>query len=509
MSGLTDELLSRRLAERGSVESAPALGTIARSVAASPRRRPAPLAGGWPIFGSVAACAIVAVLLVGGLVSRTTPPAVAPSLRDSASPAMVVVPPAGSAVPLAPVAASWTSITWTRVSAKPFAVSKGTMVTDAVAVGDGFVAVGYSPDTKPVVGHIWTSSDGHSWTRTDGDWLVGLIPDHVLKVGDQLALLARRDGPGDLDPTELWISEDGASWTQGPSPSGGSGYSRGVAGGSDGIRATFGDRTFTIGVDLRSWTVTTDSWPSDVAIGHPADGDGFWIQPGAPGMGEAGSVRKGAIWTSSDGVTWSPASLADPGGAVNSIYRIDGGWVAVGSASTFGCRSCFGPIDLTRITWFSTDGRTWIRVPRAGSAASNRWFGASFSGDGHRLIAIRPAVVQVIGGTAPPTVEMRETIDGTTWTPLDTRPATGVPDLSSSVYVGRHGLVVLPGGVIDESSPAAWWGQATEAPPPAEPTPSPAASGAASNALPIMGCDALGFSALRCRAVVTRAEQGY
>ena len=510
MTGLTDELLRRRLSERASAGSAPALGTIARSVAASPRRRVSAGSARWPILGSAAACSIVAVALVVGLLNRTVSPAVAPSLGDmqSIAPTSSAAAPAGSIVPVTPAAAAWTSIGWTPVSAKPFEVTKRTVVTDAVALGDGFVAVGYTPDDKPVVGHIWKSLDGQAWIRIDGGWLVGLIPDHLLTIGDRLVLLARRDGPGDLDPTELWISDDGANWTQGPSPAGSTGYSRGVAGGADGLLVRFGGQTFRIGADLHAWTLTTDTWPADVAIGQPTDGDGFWIQPGATGMGEAGTVRTGAIWTSSDGVTWSPASLADPGGAVNEIYRVDGGWVAVGSALTFGCRLCYGPIDLTRITWFSADGRAWTRVPRAGSSAANRWFGASFIGDGHRLIAIRPAAVQVIGGTDPPTVEMFQTVNGTTWTPMETLPAAPRPELSSGVSVGRHGLVELPGGVIDESSPAAWWGQAVEAPPTAGPTTSPAPSGSASDALPITGCDALGFSPIRCRAIVTRAEHG-
>jgi hypothetical protein len=468
MTTLTDDVLRRRLAERGATMMSPSAAVIARSVTEEPQRRAPILPVRWPIVGSAAAVVVVAVALVGGLMTRSEPTATGSppaSILTAAASSPATASPIASVIPSLPPVASWASVSFVAVPVGPFEFRGGTtFVADAIADGDGFVAVGYTA-ARQVVGHVWLTADGRTWRRIDGDWLVGLIPDQVMSIGDRLVMLARRDVPGDLDPVELWTSEDGETWTNGPNPLGATGNGRAAAAGPSGILVRSQGKTFTIGPDLRAWSTTTETWPSDVEIGEPAAGDGFWIQPGATGMGAASAVSKGAIWTSSDGASWEPASLTDPGGVVSSVHRVDGGWVAVGSTGNVGCRVCFGPIIVTNIAWFSATGRDWARIPEPGSPQKNPFWGASFVGDGHRLVAIKGGVVTAIGEkTVEMSAEMTETIDGVSWTAIGVAPTTRPVSLDEAVFVGRRGLAVLPGGVLGDTGPAAWWGEAVEGP---------------------------------------------
>jgi hypothetical protein len=73
--------------------------------------------------------------------------------------------------------------------------------------------------------------------------------------------------------------------------------------------------------------------------------------------------------------------------------------------------------------------------------------------------------------------------------------------LSGEVVIGPRGVALLPGGVIDRSSggfhPQTWWGAASSAQAPTFPLPLPA----------VTGCEAMGFDARRCAAVVARARE--
>jgi hypothetical protein len=468
MTALTDDELRRRLWERAAAVTPPSLATIARSATDERQRPSSMLPIRWAMVGSAAAAVVVAAALVGGLFSRAGPPATATrSAAIAASPDASNAPTSiASAIASVLPTTSWASISFEAVSVAPFVGPRfNTTVTDAAATGDGFVAVGYTAARK-AVGHVWLTADGRVWRRIDADWLVGLIPDQVFAVGDRFAMLARRDIPGDLDPVELWTSEDGETWTNGPNPPGASGNGRAAAAGPNGILLRSNGLTFTIGPDLRAWSTTTETWPDDVMTSESAAGDGFWIQPGATGMGGAGAVSKGAIWTSSDGASWEPATLTDPGGVVFAVYRVDGGWVAIGSSGNIGCRGCFGAFVTSNIAWFSATGREWARIPESGSPQKNPFFGASFVGDGHRLIAMKGGVVTAIGEkTVELSARMAETIDGVSWTAIDVAPSTTRPvSLDDAVFVGRRGLAVLPGGVVSDAGPTAWWGEAVEGP---------------------------------------------
>jgi len=469
MTALSDDLLERRLAERASAGSAPALGTIARTVAVSPRRRSAPWAGRRPILGSIAACAIVALALVGGLLNR-----VGPSLGG---PSALAIQPGGSASALASRSTqapseltAWTAIEWRRLSSTEFPEVKTARVSDAVAFGDGFVAVGSSGS----VGRIWQSTDAMTWSTVDGEWLKEFDPERVVTVGDRLAIFGRRNGAagGVAQGLEMWTSRDGAEWVQGPPTPVGSGRPAAlparnppaITAGPLGVLARGDAFTFLLAPDLTTWTDVTPTWPADVRVGPLAGGDRIWIQPGATGVAERGSSM-GAIWTSTDGRTWTKATIDDPAGVVLGAYQVAGGYVAIGSRANVGCEACFGPIVIARVAWFSADGSHWTRMAGSAGEGDDRIFGASFAGDGRRLLAFTDAIPRDTG-TAPPVPVVSETIDGRSWTSVEVGSTGALPtQLNEGLTVGQHGVIELPGSILDrESGPAAWWGQAVEAP---------------------------------------------
>jgi hypothetical protein len=471
MTPLTDELLRRRLADRAVTVPPASVAPIARSVTAERQRHARALPVRWPMLGSAAAVAVVIVAVVAGLVSRAAPPSTgtqtAPIAIDatpssSAGSAGASELPIASEPPIQP-AAVWSSIAWQPVPATAFQFDQNTFVTDAIGNGDGFVAVGYTLAKRTNVGRIWLSPDGRSWRLVEPSPIGNLRADRIVRVGNELVLLGTRLAALMVDgPTEVWRSTNGTTWTQGPTAPA---STRFVAAGSDGILAAGRDTVMVLGPDLASWTTAKRAVADDVLLGTPSGGEGLWIQPGATGMGDAGAVSTGAIFISRDGVTWARATITDPGGVVNRVFRVDRGWVAVGSDRNIGCRVCFGPIVLTTAAWFSDDGQTWTRIPIPGSPEDSPIFGASFVGDGHRLIAIRSGRVEAVGGSGETPMSLTETVDGLTWTAIAVEPSEPRPaELSGPLIVGSTGLASLSDAVLPATEPQAWWAQAAEVP---------------------------------------------
>ena len=474
MTPLTDELLRRRLADRAATVPPDSAAGIARSVTAERQRHARSLPVRWPMLGSAAAAVVVAVAVVAGLLNRPGPPSTgtqtAPIAID-ATPSSSVGSARASELPIAsepriqPVAA-WSSISWQPVSATAFQFDRDTFVTDAIGNGDGFVAVGYTLAKRTNVGRIWLSPDGRSWRLVEPSPIGNLRPDRIVRVGNELVVLGTRLAGLAIDgPTEVWRSTNGTIWAQGPTAPAPTGL-RFVAAGSDGIVSAGRDTVMALGPDLASWTTAKRAVADDVSLGTPVGGDGLWIQPGATGMGDAGAVSTGAIWTSTDGRTWSKATIEGPAGVVLNAYRVEGGYVAIGSLANVGCRVCFGPIVIARIAWFSADGSHWARMVGSGGKGDDRIFGASFAGDGQRLLAFTDAIPRDTG-TAPPVSVVSETIDGRAWTSIEIGSTGALPvHLNDGLTVGRLGVIGLRGGVIDlsDGAPAAWWGQAIEAP---------------------------------------------
>jgi hypothetical protein len=150
--------------------------------------------------------------------------------------------------------------------------------------------------------------------------------------GPGLVAVGREGSGGDADAA-VWTSPDGIAWSRVP-------HDEAVFGGE-------GDEGDSGGQEMSGVTV---GGPGLVAVG--------W---GGTGRAEHASYRDAAVWTSPDGITWSrvPQDEAVFGGERNqqmTSVAIGGpGLVAVGREGLRG--------ETNAAVWTSSDGITWSRVP--------------------------------------------------------------------------------------------------------------------------------------------------
>jgi hypothetical protein len=527
MTPLTDEVLRQRLGVRAAAAPAISLSAIARSVAAEPRRRPVHL--GWRgragVLGSAAAAVVVGVALLASLLVRTGPPSGASGSDGSAATSGAVASGPGSTNGASGLAV-WRTLAWEKVSAKPF-TSFETIVHDVIAVGDGFVAVGTTQAGETQTGHVWRSIDGRSWERLDDPAIASLTPERILVVGStQIIIGAHFASNGDqTGAVELWHSIDGQAWTRGPDlpafaiPS----Y---AAAGPHGILIADVHESYLLGPDLVGWARTT-TWPAGVLLGTPSWAAGRWIQPGTTGVDGASGGSQAAVWTSSDGWTWTQSAVDQPRGGMFRVLAAERGMVGIGTGDDV-CLPCRraapDPQSITMAqAWASSDGNSWrllswdapgLPIGGIANLAGIPQPMTTFAGDGRRIIVSRPVGATFDKpGTHP---AFLETVDGVTWTPIMLGDV--VPDefaFTGTMVVGRKGVALLePQGYSTFSlAPQIWWGAAGEAPDPGASTapsfapPSPGPSPSVDTVPRVVGCDTLGFDARRCAAVVARARE--
>jgi hypothetical protein len=254
-----------------------------------------------------------------------------PAVSPEADPGNLAAGPRGMvAISLGTTRAGWFSpdgLAW-RTRTDPFPLpsigSDTVEVTDVVATGDGWLAVGREDppchmdcNLAPVRAIVWTSSDGLHWIR---------VPDQAaLRHGAMTGVARMSSGfvaVGSVTGrAAAWTSTDGSTWTAVPD------------------EPTFQPLPGT-GTRPEFWAEMTG-----VAVGHDVvvavGGDG------ARGGG-GGSAR---AWWSADGRSWAEAT-GDRfvGGQIFSVTATPDGFLATGPS---GEASCLGGI------WASTDGRAW------------------------------------------------------------------------------------------------------------------------------------------------------
>ncbi len=257
-------------------------------------------------------------------------------------------------------AAVWTSsdgLNWNRVvAAEAVLGGPGSQAMLRVAVGGpGLVAVGFedAADDFDWDAAVWTSPDGITWTRVPhdeaafgGDRIQVMWGVTVAEVG-LVAVGTDRSG-GDVDAA-VWTSPDGITWTRVPHD-----------------EALFG------GAANQNMVAISGDASGVVAVGLDA----------------SGGDQDAAVWTSPDGLNWirvvNPEAVF--GGTGN--QRMSGlsaggpGWVAVGSDDSAG--------DMDGAVWTSSDGLTWTRVVDADSV-----FGGPRDQQLMRVAAGGPGIVAV------------------------------------------------------------------------------------------------------------------
>jgi hypothetical protein len=311
----------------------------------------------------------------------------------------------------------WTSLfgfTWTRVphDGVTFGGVGGQQMFGVTVGGPGLVAVGRDGPVVDGEGDaaVWTSSDGFTWSRVphDEDVFGGEGEQRMVSVtvgGPGLVAIGfDRGAQGGEGDAAVWTSSDGFTWSRVPHDevvfggesqpqmlsltAGGPGL---VAVGTDGypyvlnfgqLDGSFDEPADELAVDAAVWTSTDGfTWsrvPHDEAIfGGEGEQRMVSVAVGGPGVVAVGSVTgdlgrgwhtfDAAVWTSADGINWSRvqhdvavfAASGDLGDAEEQMLSVAAsgpGLVAVGFDSAYGC-------GWDSAVWTSTDGFTWSRVP--------------------------------------------------------------------------------------------------------------------------------------------------
>jgi len=232
-------------------------------------------------------------------------------------------------------AAVWTSSNatrWERVPGDAF-VNSGEERMDGIAVLNGLVvAVGAEVTGGDADAAAWTSSDdGSTWQRVDSPTsglhdLGNQLMHHVVRGPEGLVAVGHMVITESID-ARVWKSGNGTDWTSLTTPSfGGPGHEEMFD------VVALGAEVFSVGF------LTTDAGDRDAAV---------WVESGGG-------------WSRVD-----QDSLGGPGNQqINAVLPAGPGLVAVGTDDVGG--------DLDAAVWTSTDGRTWTRVPHVEATFGGR-----------------------------------------------------------------------------------------------------------------------------------------
>jgi hypothetical protein len=223
-------------------------------------------------------------------------------------------------------AAVWTStdgVAWTQAKTQGtlFGGPGDQVILKAAGVGSAIVAVGY--DTETTDAAVWLS-DGTTWTRVSDQGALGGTGTQRMRAvttgGPGLVAVGFENKNGEIDAA-VWTSEDGSTW----------------------LRQHGSDLTGPGGQNMSS---VTQGGPGLVAGGTT----------------EGSNDTDAAIWTSSDGVSWTKVSKRSVFGGqdtqeIRLVVPVDGALVAVGMDESRGTPDA--------AVWTSSDGNTWTRTQNA------------------------------------------------------------------------------------------------------------------------------------------------
>jgi len=430
------------------------LVAAARIVASTPQPRVITRRTQFVGLASATASVAVALAVFGSIALRDDAPA---SQSPGASSAAIGTASPSTSPSSSPIAERWTDLIWEATDPAPFALAGTTLITDGVADGNGFLAVGNTRDAEDKSHQLWRSPDGRAWTPVDGDWPATAHLDRVLNFGTGFIMISRQEVP---NPTtaqgstqdRVWWSEDGVTWVERtPEASEGLVFGSAAAGPSGVlIRARdVNDNEYWLRGDAQlNWTRIDAGWPDDAAVFGVASSGVGWLAYGATGVGS--ETTAGAIWTSADAATWAPAQIDDPGGSINDLRSIGNRLVALGSQRGLECEGCLGgPIllGLDLVTWVSSDGRSWQR-------ASEHEIGSLRAGNvimTQGLVAAGNDRILAFESTSDGRLGVGQTVDGFGWSEVRVLNGqsstvgglTFAPEFDAPVIIGPHGLVAF------------------------------------------------------------------
>jgi hypothetical protein len=358
------------------------MGTPFRSVGRGPIR--------------VIGCGLIAITLAACSASGATPSG-APSTEPTASPTASSMAAPASAAPAATVpGGTWTGIRWTAAASQDPVFEPAPDQTDPNAMDYGWEIQTWSGGyiafdtvtTNPSPGS-WTSTtstrhsaDGLHWTTggtfalsgnsgsDPGDLSGGALVEAngvLLAVAGQILVC----GSVADELTPVAVSSDGTTWTK-VAPNLGS--IQWLKGGASGFIAT-GQAGVFISKNGTTWARASLSGSAfkglDAVDSGASLADGFVISgetlgPQQEGCAGIPTPLSPSLWFSPDGATWTRDALS--GGLTG-----DGLYVDVCAATDKVAVATEYSGD-TRVSWTSTDGKTWQAVP-SGSPVSCDWAG--------------------------------------------------------------------------------------------------------------------------------------
>jgi hypothetical protein len=247
---------------------------------------------------------------------------------------------------------------------------------------------------------VWSSTDGAAWTRVtqEAPWLHGDLPTTMVFDNKMWIMGGWYNGrnPGASASNQVWCSTNGSDWTQ---------------------------------------TAAAAPWAARCGAGGAVFKNKMWIIGGTEQYyyGDDGSLLND-VWSSSDGVTWEPATLNAPWSprAYHQVLAFDDKlWVLGGGSYTPGLWSL-------NDVWNSSDGVTWTKVAEHAPWDSRIWFSAEVYDDR----------MWILGGSTAGGTWLRNEVwssgDGTTWTQLQTD-AVWTPRHEMSTYVFQNKLWLVGG----------------------------------------------------------------
>ena len=473
---ISDDELQARLGARAGAVQPVDVAAIARAVAETPQRTRLRTRTRFIGLASAVASVAVALAIAGSLVLRPAAPA-SPAPGTASGPVgSIAGTPAGSTARAEKV---WSDLVWGKADAAPFAFDGNTYVQDAIPDAASFIAVGHTIDTKGVVtGRIWRTSDGRSWGLVEGDWLANVAFDGGFVI---IGLHRQPDVGEEAGPMRLavWWSRDGTAWEERTPPDSASLFVGKAAAGPAGLLLSASDpagREYWLVADAEfHWNRLTADWPDDVRISGISAGGPGWIATGVTGIDtltSTGGTSKGAIWTSPDGVTWSPAAIEQPGGSMGSVSRVIGGFVATGGDRNMACTACTGQLILfdPLVTWFSSDGLSWQRTGAFQTRIGNFFGGAFATNDGQRMLVFEMGEDRRL--------KVEETRDGVNWRDIAMWHETtmSAPDVEAFPafrvpFVGNAGLIAFDDGAAgvdpgESVAPVPWYALVSQPQPP-------------------------------------------
>jgi hypothetical protein len=356
----------------------------------------------------------------------------------------------GTSAQQAAVWMSSDGLSWSRLPNTPDLANDSTNLEDVVAGGPGLVAVGSArTEEGGTDAAVWTSTDGVTWSRiphdaavfggsgNEGIRAIAAGPEGLVAVGYNHA----------YSEGAVWTSIDGIEWSRAPHNAELFGYPSfrsledvvAFNGGFVAVGSVWSDGSLRAAVwlspDGLAWSRIVT--PTEGEMRGLTTEDGSLIAVGRQTTGVA-------AWSSDDGIEWMRVRDADFGGPgtfdlgyseMRAVLAAAGGLIAVGSIQEAG--SSDGAV------WRSTDGISWSRDESA--ALGGRWYqdlfaAAEFAGG---IAVVGTDSVESEGPFAaawyigPSTAVVPTTT--TTIAPLPTTVTPGAPN-----FVMRCGDIVRP-----------------------------------------------------------------